>query len=235
MKKITFLVISLMTSASANAQTTPTPTTNSIYIDQVGDGSTINLTQEGQSNTIGVSESERFVLKGDVQTVTVKQDGNGNVIQGSILQADNLVIVSTVTGDENTVTYDMGDGSSVAGSEQTLTVAGNSNELTFNQGTIASATGATQTIAITGASNKLISTINTDDVVDTKTIVGSSNIITTVQDGNVRKNIDMLLTGSDNNITVNQKSTTNVDTIKINSTSEGSTLIINQCNTGGAC
>ena len=230
MKKITFLVISLMTSASANAQST-----NSIYIDQEGDGSTINLTQEGEGNTIGASESTRFVLEGDSQTVTVKQDGNNNVIQGSVGDAANIDYGTTVTGDNNEITYDQGGSGSIAGSKQTLTVTGSSNELTFNQGTIASATGATQTISITGDTNTLTSTINTDDVVNTKTIVGSGNVITTVQNGLAGKNIEMLLTGSTNNITVNQKSTDNVDTIKIDSASEGSTLIINQCNTGGAC
>nr|WP_315470628.1 hypothetical protein [uncultured Sphingorhabdus sp.] len=229
MKKITFLVISLMTSASANAQT------NSIYIAQVGDDSTINLTQEGQSNKIGDTEAIRFVLEGDKQTVTVKQDGNNNVIKGSVLDAASIEYDTTVTGDNNDITYDQGASGSIAGSKQTLTITGDSNDLTFSQGTVSSATDATQTISITGDTNTLTSTINTDDVVNTKTIAGSGNVITTVQNGLAGKNIEMLLTGSTNNITVNQKSEDNVDTIKINSTSIGSTLIINQCNTGDAC
>ena len=101
MKKLTILVISLMTSASAYGQST----TNSIYIDQVGDGSTITLTQEGQTNTIGEGESEtdRFVLKGDGQTVTVTQDGNNNVIRGSVVDAASIEYDTTVTGDNNTI------------------------------------------------------------------------------------------------------------------------------------
>jgi len=229
MKKLTFLVISLMTSASANAQTT-----NSIYIDQVGDGSEITLTQEGQSNKIGDSEAARFVLEGNVQTVTVKQDGNNNVIKGSVIDAANIDYDTTVTGDNNEITYDQGGSGSVAGSTKTLTVTGSSNDLTFNQGTTSSATAATQTIAITGDTNTLTSTINTDDVVNTKTIVGSGNVITTVQNGLAGKNIEMLLTGSANNVSVTQKSTTNVDTIKINSTSSDSNLTIIQCNNLGA-
>jgi hypothetical protein len=225
MKKLTFLVISLMTSASANGQT------NSIYIDQVGDESIITLTQEGEGNKIGDSENTRFFLEGNVQTVTVKQDGNNNVINGSVLNAANIDYDTTVTGDNNEITYDQGASGSVAGSTKTLTVTGDSNDLTFNQGTVSSATDATQTISITGDTNTLTSTINTDDVVNTKTIVGSGNVITTVQNGLAGKNIDMLLTGSTNNITVNQTSTENVDTIKIDSTSNDSILIINQCNT----
>ena len=233
MKKLTFLVISLMTSASANAQTTPT--TNSIYIDQVGDGSTISLTQEGESNTIGVSEAadDRFVLAGNEQTVTVKQDGNSNIIKGSVEQANGVVYNTTVTGDNNTLEYDQGKLGSIEGSVQTLTITGVSNDLTFNQGTASSATGANQTITITGDTNTLTSTINTDDVVNTKTIAGSGNVITTEQIGSAGKNIEMVLTGSENIVTVKQEGQGS-DSINIKlgtptTPNVGSTLIINQC------
>jgi hypothetical protein len=228
--KLVLAAMALLASSVAMAQST----TNSIYIDQVGDSSTITIVQKGQSNRIG-TEQNRVVLEGNNQTITTTQEGNNNSIQGSIVQADNVDMDVTVTGDNNAIVYDQGDGASVAGSEKTLTVTGDSNTLTFNQGTTASATGATQTIAITGDTNTLTSTINADDVVNTKTIAGDGNTITTVQDGTAGKNIEMLLTGNTNTITVNQKSTTNVDTLKLNSTSTGSTITINQCNAGGPC
>jgi len=229
-KSLVFFIMSLMTSSLAYAQST----TNSIFIDQVGNGSTITITQKGQNNRIG-SEQERVVIEGNNQNITSTQEGNGNLIQGSITQADNLDITSTVTGDNNTVTYDMGDAASVSGSTKTLAVTGDSNNLTFNQGTTASATGATQNITFTGDTNTYTSTINADDVVNDMTVAGDGNAITMVQDGIAGKNVEMVLTGSTNTVTVNQKSTTNVDTIKINSTSTGSTLVINQCNVGGPC
>jgi len=229
-KSLVFFIMSLMTSSLAYAQST----TNSIFIDQVGNGSTITITQKGQNNRIG-SEQERVVIEGNNQNITSTQEGNGNLIQGSITQADNLDITSTVTGDNNTVTYDMGDAASVSGSTKTLAVTGDSNNLTFNQGTAASATGATQNITFTGDTNTYTSTINADDVVNDMTVAGDGNAITMVQDGIAGKNVEMVLTGSTNTVTVNQKSTTNVDTIKINSTSTGSTLVINQCNVGGPC
>ena len=229
-KSLVFFIMSLMTSSLAYAQST----TNSIFIDQVGNGSTITITQKGQNNRIG-SEQERVVIEGNNQNITSTQEGNGNLIQGSITQADNLDITSTVTGDNNTVTYDMGDAASVSGSTKTLAVTGDSNNLTFNQGTAASATGATQNITFTGDTNTYTSTINADDVVNDMTVAGDGNAITMVQDGIAGKNVEMVLTGSTNTVTVNQKSTTNVDTIKINSTSTGSTLVINQCNAGGPC
>jgi hypothetical protein len=229
-KSLVFFIMSLMTSSLAYAQST----TNSIFIDQVGNGSTITITQKGQNNRIG-SEQERVVIEGNNQNITSTQEGNGNLIQGSITQADNLDIDSTITGDNNTVTYDMGAAASVSGSTKTLVVTGDSNNLTFNQGTAASATGATQNITFTGDTNTYTSTINADDVVNDMTVAGDGNAITMVQDGTAGKNVEMVLTGSTNNVTVNQKSTTNVDTIKVNSTSTGSTLIINQCNAGGPC
>lgn len=225
-----FFIMSMMTSSLALAQST----TNSIYIDQVGNSSTITVTQKGQNNRIG-SEENRVVIEGNSQTITATQQGNGNLIQGSILQADNLDMEVTVAGDNNTLTYDMGDAASVAGSTKSLTVTGDSNQMTFNQGTAASATGATQTISVTGDQNTYTSTINADDVVNTVSVAGDGNTIAMTQDGTAGKNVEMILTGSTNNITVNQKSTTNVDTLKINSTSSGSTFVINQCNAGGPC
>lgn len=273
MKKLTILVISLMTSASAYGQTT-----NSIYIDQVGDGSTITLTQEGQTNTIGEGEAEadRFVLQGNGQTVTVKQDGSSNAIIGSVEQADDIDYNTTVTGDSNTIKYNQGDLGSVAGSEKTLTVAGNNNTLTFNQGTTvapdpdvpvaavtstnngvttttpayispgasgstgASAANAKQEISITGNDNEYTSTINTSNVKNDVVVGGNTNVIKIVQDGNAGssnsgKSVDMILSGDSNKISVNQKSTGNVDTIKINSDSSNSILVINQCSNSGPC
>jgi hypothetical protein len=236
MKNFSFFVISIATSISANAQNAaPRNTSNSIYIDQVGERSTITLTQEGQGNEIGASEAARFVLKGNAQIFTVKQDGNNNVLTGSIEQADNVAYDTTVTGDNNTLEYDQGRSGSVADSTKTLTVTGNLNTLRFNQATDTSAINASQTIAVTGNTNTYTSTINANDVDNTVTVTGNSNAITMTQQGTAGKNVEMLLTGSSNNLTVNQKSTTNVDTIAIKSNSTGSTMVINQCNVGSVC
>jgi hypothetical protein len=228
--KSVMLVMAMLSSSLAFAQST----TNSIFIEQVGDNSNITIVQKGQNNRIG-SEQNRLMLDGNGQIINTTQEGNNNLIQGSIVQADNVSTDTTVTGDSNTITYDRGDAASVAASSETVVVTGSTNNLTFNQGTAASATGATQTIAITGDTNTLTSTINADDVVNTKTIAGDGNTITTVQDGTAGKNIEMILTGNTNTVTVNQKSTNNVDTLKIDSTSSGSTITINQCNAGGPC
>ena len=263
MKKITFLVISLMISASANGQST----TNSIYIDQVGDGSEITLTQEGDSNTIGEADPKQFVLQGDNQTVDITQKGDTNIITGSIENADSINYVTSIEGTDNKLEYNQGAGAStsVEGSKKKLTVDGDDNTLKFNQGTsvaaeadvVASATTgfspgasgslaasaqfADQVITVTGDNNKYTSTINTDYVKNTVKVDGGTNVIKIVQDGyagtspTTGKSVEMELLGSGNKISVNQKSIDNVDKIEIKSDSSNSILVINQCNTPGPC
>lgn len=206
-------------------------TTNSIYIDQVGDSSNITITQKGQNNRIG-TEQNRFLIGGDSQTMTVTQEGNGNQINGQILQADNIDYGVTFTGDNNTMTVDQGDSASVAGSELVLGVTGDSNTLTLTQGNAASSTNADQTIDITGDLNTYTSTINADDVTNVVTIAGDSNTMTMTQTGFAGKNVTSTVTGNSNTITVNQTSAQNVDTLNITHTGNNNTIAIDQCNSG---
>ena len=209
-------------------------TTNAIYIDQVGDASTITITQKGQNNSIG-TEANRLQLQGDAQLLTITQQGGSNSINGLIKQADNIDYTVAVTGDSNSIVYNEGDTASIAGSKSVLTVSGSSNALTFNQADTASATNADQTITIQGDQNTYTSHINADDVVNKMTVAGDQNNLTLTQNGFAGKNVDMTLTGNGNTVTVSQTSTLNVDTLKINSTSSGSTISISQCNAGGTC
>jgi hypothetical protein len=229
--KTSLLVMALMTPTLSSGQST----TNSIYIEQVGDASTITITQEGQGNEIGNRQTDvPMVIEGDGQVVDINMSGNSNKINGDIKQADGSSTTVAVTGDNNDLTFDVGNSGSTAGSTTQLTINGSTNDYTLNQGKLSSATNFNQTFALTGDLNSVTQNVETDDVTNAFTVAGDSNIITTTQNGLAGKNIDMLLTGSRNNVTVNQTSTLNVDSIKIDSTSSDSTITINQCN-AGAC
>ena len=228
--KALFVMLLMATSLSAYAQST----TNSIYIDQVGGSSTINLTQKGQNNKVG-TEQNRFQIGGDSQTINMTQTGNGNSTNGQVVDADNINYGVTVTGDSNTLTMNHGDSGSVAGSTLTLGVTGNSNDVTLTQGSTSSSTGADQIVDITGDQNTYTSTINADDVKNRMTITGDSNTHTMTQNGFAGKEVTSTVTGNNNNITVNQTSTLNVDKIDITHTGSGNTITINQCNAGGSC
>lgn len=223
-------IMSMMATSLAYGQST----TNSIYIDQVGDNSNISIIQKGQANKIG-TEQNRFVLQGDAQTVDVKQQGNNNKIEGKIEQADNLDYDVDLIGDNNNVTFNKGDGASVAGSKLVLAVTGDSNNLSMTQGSTSSSTNADQEVTITGDGNDYTSTINADDVKNRITIIGDTNTTTMVQNGFAGKEVTSTVTGNGNTMTINQTSTLNVDKIDVTHTGNGNTITINQCNAGGSC
>lgn len=228
--KTAILIMGLMTPSLVFGQST----TNSIYIDQVGDGSNITISQQGQANRVG-SEGSAVNIQGNNQNITLTQDGASNSIDGFVNNADNVDLAITNTGDNNAVTLNMGDSASIAGSATTLNVTGSTNTVSLTQGSTSSSSGATQTLNITGDLNTYNSTINADDVTNTVTATGDSNTINMLQNGHAGKAVDMALTGNNNDVTINQRSTTHADTIGITSSASNSTIIINQCNTLGNC
>lgn len=224
------LIMFLMNPTLSVAQST----TNSIYMDQVGDGSTITITQEGQNNQIGdVSQPAPFTLQGNGQNVDVNIIGNNNTVNGNITQSDGSSTTLDTTGDDNSIVFDVGSSADTGSSTTDMTIQGSINTVTMTQGAVSSATNANQTIAITGDLNTYTSNIETDDVTNTVAVTGDQNTLTLLQNGQSGKNIDLTLQGDTNSITINQKSTLNVDSVVVNSQSSGSTVLINQCNPGG--
>jgi hypothetical protein len=61
-------IMAMLSSSLALAQST----TNSIFIEQVGDNSNITIVQKGQNNKIG-SEQNRVILNGQGQTINTTQ------------------------------------------------------------------------------------------------------------------------------------------------------------------
>lgn len=229
--KALFVMLLSATSLTTYAQQA---TTNSIYVDQVGGASTITLTQKGQNNKIG-SDVNRFQIEGNTQLIEVTQQGNGNEMNGKIVQADNIDYTVTTVGDNNVLNVNHGEASTVAGSKLVLGITGSTNTMTLNQGDNSSSTNADQTIMIEGDQNTYASTINADDVTNHVTVSGDLNNITMLQNGHQGKNVTSTVTGNGNNITVSQTSTLNVDTVNITHNGSGNTIAISQCNAGGGC
>lgn len=229
-KRLSLLIVMLTSSvAFAQAQNN---TTNAIYIEQVGDTSTIAVTQEGDGNQLGASGSD-FNLVGDNQIITIFQQGPRNIMNGYIRNGDNVTFNAQQLGFDNTATINMGNGASVAGTIFNLDVFGNGNSTTFTQGAVSSAVNATLNYTFTGDLNTMTSTIESENVTNTFDVTGNQNTITTLQNGYTDKNIALNLLGSYNNISINQTSQSNVDTLVLDSTSSNSTITINQCNGGG--
>lgn len=221
----TLFFMVLMTSSIASAAP------NSVYIDQVGDGTTATVTQTGNGNAVG-TELQPFTLNGNSQSVTITQVGSNNSLTGAIKNGAGVTMNTAVTGDSNSIAYDYGDAASVAGSTTNLTVNGGLNSVSLTQGSTDSSTNVSQEISITGDQNIYTSTVNTNDVVNTFTLTGEQNTVTMLQNGYDGKTVTATLTGSNNTVTINQTSTLNVDSITLNSNISNGSIIINQCNSG---
>ena len=75
---------------------------NTVYVEQIGTGSTINFTQTGVGNAIG-NPTTKAVVNGNNNDVTVDQIGNSNIASLNV-QGDSVTVLSTTTGDNNTST-----------------------------------------------------------------------------------------------------------------------------------
>ena len=101
---------------------------NSVYVEQIGSGSTINFTQTGVGNAIG-NPTTKATVNGNNNNVTVEQIGNTNLAALNV-QADSVNISATATGDGNSVSINCGVTGSCDGSTITNTITGDGNTVT---------------------------------------------------------------------------------------------------------
>lgn len=175
---------------------------NDIYVEQVGDSSTITITQDGSGNTIGDSINAAYIGSGS-NTVTIDQIGANNELNLVVNGASTDVIVDT-TGSGNIQTINCGTTSSAGCSGSTIkqVVNGDDNTITQNLGAGANhyseinVVGSTNTITHTSTNSGVTSAIIT--------ATGDTNTIGVTQSGTLPQSVTINSTGSLNNITVNQ-------------------------------
>lgn len=175
---------------------------NEIYIEQVGDSSTITITQDGSGNKIGDSMTDAYIGSGS-NTVTIDQIGANNELSLVVNGASTSVIVDT-TGSGNIQTINCGTTSAAGCSGSTIkqVVNGDDNIITQNLGAGANhyseinVTGSTNTITHTSTNSGVTSAIITS--------TGDTNTIGVTQSGTLPQSVTINSTGSLNNITVNQ-------------------------------
>ena len=108
--------------------------TNNVYIDQVGSGSNIAVTQQGIGNEVG-NGTTATVLHGNGQTIGITQVGSQNTTSVNV-QGINATVNSTATGDSNAITVNCGTGGTTACTDSALTAnaTGNGNTLNLTAG-----------------------------------------------------------------------------------------------------
>ena len=181
---------------------------NDIYIEQIGDTSTINITQDGTGNTIGDSAIPAFIGGGS-NTVAIDQVGIGNTLSLLVNGASAATTVNTL-GNNNTQSITCGSSASAScsGSVIKQLITGDDNTVTQNLG---GGANHTSEIASIGDSNT---------VTHTSTTSGVSNVNIAVTGGT---------TAQPNIISVNQSGTT-AQSVTVNSSGNGNNIAIIQSN-----
>ena len=170
MKKIITILSVMFISLSVYA--------NDIYINQSGATLDLDVTQDGQNNTVGSSTTASSVI-GATTNLAITQVGNNNVMTFDVNGATYTGTFS-VTGNSNNIDFNCdsaGNNSSCATATASIVWVGNSNDLDIDIGETADAANAT--VTITGASgsdsNVVASTIDGKSVILTLSVNGDTN------------------------------------------------------------
>jgi hypothetical protein len=192
---------------------------NSIYIDQAGDSSTINVTQDGAGNKVkGIllngtagATTDPAKLNGNAQTINIEQTGSGNTLAigavttqgGTVTGYSNIGtnINYKVTGDSNIGYINMNNGGTggATGNVVDIQQTGNTNNasLTMN------GTSNQFTVGTNGSSNILSATVNANQTVTSLTETGNANNTTLSMTGN-KGQVSILTDGASNTTNVTQ-------------------------------
>jgi predicted homoserine dehydrogenase-like protein len=175
---------------------------NEVYIEQVGSGSTVTITQDGSDNRVGSSLTPSYIGSGS-NTVTIDQIGANNELDLVVNGAGTDVIVD-ITGSTTISTINCGTTASAgcSGSFIKQAVTGDSNTITQNLG---GGANHTSEITIAGSDNIVSHTSTATGTTSADiTVTGDTNTISVVQSGMLNKNVVVNSTGNLNNISITQ-------------------------------
>ena len=227
-----------------NAGTSPVWADNAVYIDQVGSGADIDITQDGSGNKIGANDTDTTKMKIDGTDVTVSIDtvGDTNKVLGNII-GDSNVLDLNVDGDTNTVkieidptdTYGAGSGDFM------IDLDGNNNTLDLAVGNNDQATGADVDWTVDGDYNNVAADIDVNNATNAIDFLGSNVTIDIDVDGYDGHSFTLDGVGTTNywNIEVDQQSTLQADSVEVEIEGSGdsttnNTLCISQSDSGTA-
>ena len=179
MKKIISIMMLMIISLSVYA--------NDIYINQSGATLDLDITQDGQNNTVGNSTTASSVI-GATTNLAITQIGDSNVMTFDVNGATYTGTFS-VTGNSNNIDFNCdsgGSNSSCGTATASIVWVGSSNDIDIDIGETSSATGAT--VSITGASgsdsNTILGTIDGNSAILTLSVNGDTNNFLIDIDGN---------------------------------------------------
>lgn len=208
---------SLLVMLSASGLMLSSSWANDVYIEQIGDNSTVSITQTGAGNLVNGNvdgsgnADDPALIKGDLNSVTITQIGAGNtasVVVNNETNGTGATVVISADGSGNNQT--VGCGTALASNCNANTIR--SEIVGNNNNTVQTLSGGvTQSkIAITGNYNNVTHTASGAGLHSGEITVsgsgtnGAPNAVTLVQSGVSNKNAVITSNGSNNNVTVTQ-------------------------------
>ena len=160
---------------------------NDIYVTQSGNALDLDITQDGENNTVGNSTTAS-ASAGVTTILNIDQIGDSNVITYQINGATYTGVINLVGNSNNVdLNCDSTNGNSSCGSvNAVVNFTGNSNDIDLDIGQTSSATGAdVDLVGNSGTdSTVLAATVDGNSVILTITVNGDSNNYLLDIDGN---------------------------------------------------
>ena len=179
---------------------------NDVYIEQIGDGATVTITQDGSSNRIG-ADGTPSIFKGDANLVTIDQIGSSNTLDVIINGAAVTAIVTT-NGSNNMQVINCGTVNSATCGSSFIKQEVTGDDNTVTQNLVAASTQHSE-ILITGDYNTVTHTTSGSGahsgiITVTGGVALDGNTISLTQGGTNAQQATITSTGNSNSITVNQ-------------------------------
>lgn len=179
---------------------------NDVYIEQVGDGATVTITQDGSSNRIG-DNGTPSIIKGDANIVTIDQIGSSNTLDMVINGAAVTAIVTT-NGSNNTQVINCGTANTASCGSSFIKQQVDGDNNTVTQNLVAASTQYSE-ILITGDYNTVTHTTSGSGahsgiITVNGGVALGGNTISLTQGGTNAQQATITSTGNGNAITVNQ-------------------------------
>ena len=190
---------------------------NDVYVEQIGDNTSVSITQTGAGNLVNGNvggtgnTDDAAIIRGDLNNVTVSQIGAGNTLSMIINNETNgtgATVVVSADGSNNNQTIGCGTALSSTCNASVIRseITGNSNNTvqTLSGGVVQSK------ISINGDYNNVTHTASGVGQHSAEITVSGSgtstvaNAVTLTQSGASAKNAVITSNGSNNNIVINQ-------------------------------
>ena len=191
---------------------------NSIYVDQSGDNSTIDITQTGAGNIIrgiqgvGTGNTTPSKIYGDNNAIDIRQIGSTNTLNLGVNastatgRAYGIDLTYYVTGNSGTATINSNNAGTGTSGSNFIDVRQTGNSASINLNILGSKNDFTA-VTSGGANNSITATITADETINNISMTGGgANTLTSTQTSN-KGRVDLTTVGASNTIVLNQSGT----------------------------